>query len=230
MPATAISPPIQLWLDPVDRTAAEQMAMDEALFRITEQEEISFARFYRWHRPAFTFGYFEKASSYAEGAVRRFTGGGLVEHGEDLTFLLTIPRSSKIFPEPAELRYRTIHDAIGRALHIAGLTVSRDSSSPSRATGPCFQNPVSEDLLDPATREKIGGGAQRRTRQGIIHQGSLRIPPPFHSLDSPWTAKFTDLLSGTTVPVFSEMVDRAEHEAVILSRNRYSSAAWNNKR
>ena len=39
----------------------------------------------------------------------------------------------------------------------------------------CFEKPVEWDLL--CQGEKIAGAGQRRTRQGILHQGSVAVKP-----------------------------------------------------
>ena len=77
------------------------MAIDEALL---EAVTIPSIRFYRWNSPALSFGYFGKFSDVAEYAterdlVRRWTGGGIVFHGDDLTYSIVIPASDPIFGE-----------------------------------------------------------------------------------------------------------------------------------
>src|SRR5436189_4258680 len=69
-------------------SAAMNMAIDEALL---EHAKIPLIRFYRWYSPALSFGYFGRFSDVAEHAdvrdlVRRWTGGGIVFHGDDLTY------------------------------------------------------------------------------------------------------------------------------------------------
>src|SRR5262249_46055918 len=70
------------------RSAAMNMAIDEALL---ESATIPTIRFYGWHSPALSFGYFGRFSDVAIYAadrdlVRRWTGGGIVLHGDDLTY------------------------------------------------------------------------------------------------------------------------------------------------
>jgi hypothetical protein len=38
----------------------------------------------------------------------------------------------------------------------------------------CFDEPVATDLL--LGEQKIAGGAQRRRREGFLHQGSIQLP------------------------------------------------------
>src|SRR5690349_19187896 len=73
--------------------AAWNMAMDEAL--LTRQTG-AVLRVYRWKNPSFSFGYFlpwgtaSRASGGSE-LIRRWTGGGMVAHGEDFTWSLILP-------------------------------------------------------------------------------------------------------------------------------------------
>ena len=75
------------------------MAIDEALL---ESATIPTIRFYRWNSPALSFGYFGTFSDVAIYAaerdlVRRWTGGGIVLHGDDLTYSIIIPASDPAF-------------------------------------------------------------------------------------------------------------------------------------
>ena len=74
-------------------SAAMNMAIDEALLETAVGPTI---RFYRWRSPALSFGYFGKFSDVAvytaeRDLVRRWTGGGIVFHGDDLTYSVVIP-------------------------------------------------------------------------------------------------------------------------------------------
>ena len=81
--------------DGCPHSAAMNMAIDEALL---ENATVPSIRFYRWHFPALSFGYFGRLSDVAghvsaRDLVRRWTGGGIVLHGDDLTYSIMIPAS-----------------------------------------------------------------------------------------------------------------------------------------
>ena len=83
------------------RFAALNMAIDEALLEFTTEPII---RFYKWNHPALSFGYFGKFADVAHhkterDLVRRWTGGGIVFHGNDLTYSIVIPGSDEAFSE-----------------------------------------------------------------------------------------------------------------------------------
>jgi lipoate-protein ligase A len=82
-------------------SAAMNMAIDEALLEFVT---IPLIRFYRWQLPALSFGYFGRFTNVASyqcerDLVRRWTGGGIVFHGQDLTYSLVIPASDTAFTE-----------------------------------------------------------------------------------------------------------------------------------
>ena len=90
---------VHAYQDASARSAAMNMAIDEALL---EHATVSSIRFYRWHSPALSFGYFGKFSDVAiyeaeRDLVRRWTGGGIVFHGDDLTYSIVIPLGDPAF-------------------------------------------------------------------------------------------------------------------------------------
>lgn len=236
--AIALPNPVKLskllfWPDPAFRTSAENMALDHALFDRTRETGVAIARFYQWDSPATTVGYFHR---YGEAAslpkteslpTRRYTGGGLVEHGEDATFLLTFPADSAPAALPGPERYRWIHEAIADSLKEEGTQVQLEQYPNPTATGPCFQNTVGWDLVDPETGKKIGGGAQRRSAGHIIHQGSIRLPENLRIVTAGWISSFLQRLAETV----ELLPEPARKDAVEASRKweetQYSSQDWN---
>lgn len=223
-------PVLQSWLDESFRSAAANMALDEALFERARCSGIAMARFYTWDAPAVTAGYFESPAEDPDKevkTVRRLTGGGRVEHGEDLTFLLALPASSAPSRADASTRYRWIHESLAEALGRNGFPLALEESAPSPATGPCFANPVAWDLLDPGSGEKIGGGAQRRSRGAVIHQGSLRLPRELRSPAAEWIPAFLGAIAEDPVPLRESERRRAHLLATQLEKERYATPEWN---
>ncbi len=268
---TVILSDILFWRDTEPRSASFQMALDEALFSWAAGEGVAAARFYRWSAPARTIGYFEATlAPQPAGTVRRFTGGGLVEHHDDLTFALALPPNTAPTSAPAAERYRWIHECLRRALAEAGLAVSLavpelamaiaepadDSVHPGdftrapaeapeidappgnegpsgraepirRIPRPCFANPVPADLVDEISRAKIGGGAQRRSRGAVLHQGSLRLPANLGEIFHPWIESFLDNLAQRPRPLEDAEQSAVSARAEILHSDRYGAEAWN---
>src|SRR5690349_1891712 len=86
--------------------AAENMALDFLLLQRYPGEPVPRFRHYDWRKSAFTFGYAQKIAFVREqlGALagpeeartvdlcRRPTGGGVVDHRDDWTYTVIIPR------------------------------------------------------------------------------------------------------------------------------------------
>ena len=80
-------------------SAAMNMALDEALL---EHATVPSIRFYQWYSPALSFGYFGNFNEVAmyeheRDLVRRWTGGGIVFHGDDLTYAIVVPANDPVF-------------------------------------------------------------------------------------------------------------------------------------
>ena len=225
-------PELYFWRDSDFRSPAANMALDEALFHWSSAEGRAVARFYHWDGPAMTSGYFDRSTGIAESdsstlATRRFTGGGLGEHGEDLTFLLTFPAGSAAARANGMARYRWIHETVADALLAAAYRVTLLSGEANALTGPCFANPVPWDLLDSRTGIKIGGGAQRRSRGAIIHQGSIRLPEALRNPEAPWITNLLEHLADTPLPLDEEVREKARSLSNDLEKTRYGNPLWN---
>src|SRR6478735_3248133 len=98
------------------KPAALNMAVDEALL-ISATAPI--LRFYRWSRPSLSFGYFGRYAEVANQSarrdiVRRWTGGGIVLHGNDLTYSILVPRTHLSFLRSSLEVYGAVHEAMRR--------------------------------------------------------------------------------------------------------------------
>lgn len=195
------------------------MAIDELLL---QQAQLPTLRVYRWMRASLSFGYFGEIAAVEEiGAgrdlVRRWTGGGIVEHGEDLTYTLVVPLDHPLSRIAAPESYRMIHEVIGAMLVAEGASVEAAAKMDSATTsGECFVNPVQYDLL--ASGRKVAGAAQRRTRWGLLHQGSVQ----FAVQDA--AVKLSGRLGArvSLCPLTAELEARARS----LADTKYATSAW----
>ncbi len=165
---------IRLWIDPVPRSGPEAMAVDEWLL---ETVDVPVLRTYRWLGGWVSIGYFGKIAE-ARGLfpgvqiVRRWTGGGTVDHRADWTYTLVVPRSEPLANLRGGDSYGKIHEALGAALRGEGIGARAIDESGVTGASLCFENPVQHDLVG-ADERKIAGAGQRRTRHGLLHQGSV---------------------------------------------------------
>jgi lipoate-protein ligase A len=170
----AIFDQLQVWLDPVTRSGPEAMAVDEWLLQTTEMPVL---RVYRWAGDWGSVGYFGKLVE-AEAAfpgiswVRRWTGGGTVDHRTDWTYSVVAPLGSGIAQLRGAESYRILHAALAEALQAEGVDAHLSSGADQTGATLCFENPVGHDLID-SHKRKLAGAGQRRSRNGLLHQGSV---------------------------------------------------------
>lgn len=222
----------RLWCfqDPVPRTGSLNMAFDELMLEFAAMEHAPVLRTYSWSEPFVSIGYFDRIDAIearfpGRPLVRRWTGGGAVDHRADFTFSLAIPVEHLLARRPGEQRYREIHGAVASALDRCGVP-SRSAGRgivPIRAGGPapCFEAAVCGDLI--SGERKIVGGAQRRTRLGVLHQGSIQLP----GRPLEWSALSHALASAFAPEIIPLPCDSGRMtRAAALAESKYASPAW----
>lgn len=211
-----------------------QMALDEVLLRSVCRPKL---RIYRWEAPCVSFGYFQKAVEVRQShpnipLVRRWTGGGMVLHGNDLTFSLLVPRGHPAaILSPASF-YRELHILIAEGLNTALDTSDPSSLSAIRLAGEgdllsgpsCFIAPAANDLL--MSGRKILGGAQRRSEGALLYQGSIQGIG--HQDEVVLSQNLSRSLSG--VVSLEDLRPSDVLKAVDLTKARYASEAWTQRR
>lgn len=226
----------------VRKSAVANMVDDLLLLESAEREQCLYLRHYAWESRCFTFGYTQSLSWVREQVptenrllLRRPTAGGIVDHFHDFTYSLVVPATHPAFRTRACDLYREVHEAILDALKplncAAGLQPCVDVSAKATAPSVCFREPVVHDLVKLDGGAKIAGAAQKRTRMGLLMQGSIDrmlAPPVENSLF--WTAFVTALANRFTCkgcqaefPEFSATRSRELHEML-------KSEAWQHKR
>ena len=199
--------------------AAMNMAIDEALL---ETASVPLLRFYGWRKPSLSFGYFGLFADVAaeepqRDIVRRWTGGGIVYHGSDVTYSLILPPAEASRFRSSRVVYAEVHGTIRQAL-AARLPVALASSAAPKISDACFANAVESDVI--SNGKKIAGAAQRRTRAGLLHQGSVQCET--------LPISFSDDFARALCPLFerksyeSEVLERAE----ALACEKYATREW----
>jgi lipoate-protein ligase A len=224
--------------------AAENMAADFMLLQRYPNEKAVRYRHYGWRSPAFTFGYSQKISfvrsQLPEGGAldlcRRPTGGGIVDHRDDWTYAVVIPRGHPLEEARAAQSYRAIHEALTLAFVAAGVPAALQATSPEPAggepggpAGVCFERVEIFDIVHAATGAKIAGGAQKRNKRGILFQGSILRPAAggdavdWARLGADLPARLAETLDAHASP--TPWPEFAEGELEGLA-DQYSSPEW----
>lgn len=169
---------LNIWRDDQARRAEENMAIDEYLLK--NETEQPLLRFYSWLHPSASFGYF---NSYKEtenlfknqnlSLVRRWTGGGIVDHRHDLTYSLFLPFLHPLARLRGNTSYEIIHQAVATAYQKCGIQATLTSNDSKNSSPACFEKSVTWDVLN-QKKEKLAGAGQKRTKYGLLHQGSVQ--------------------------------------------------------
>jgi lipoate-protein ligase A len=154
--------------------------------------------------------------------VRRWTGGGVVSHGEDLTYSIMIGSMDAAFALPSKMIYHRVHSAVSQALRKIGIEADIIEKQSAKISEACFANPVASDVI--ANGRKIAGAAHRKSGSGLLHQGSIQSP----NLDERFRKVFAALLSSqiTVAKTEEAVLDAAEE----LAANKYATTAWLHRR
>lgn len=237
-----------------DRTAsaAENMATDLLLLECAAAPGVLWYRHYEWSEPAFSFGVSQSRENVravaGEGPVlvRRATGGGVVSHLNDWTYSLVAPAGHPLAEDKATASYRAVHAAIADALNALGVPAElvpcpREScpaeggapvSGAPRQPGVCFVQPEIYDVVRSDDGRKLAGAAQKRTRAGILFQGSVDKSACEEISD--WAA-FDEALLARLAMIAEAEIEPAEFPVFPEVRWReaveqFGSEAWNGKR
>lgn len=233
--AEAAPEPWEFWQDTAHSPAAN-MAIDEALLLTAPARGRPLLRVYEWDRLAVSIGYVQSRAAAPTGfaVVRRPTGGGVVYHDHDFTYTVAIPAGHWLAGLDRTLSYDWINRAVLAGLErcrmAPSLAVQDMPHGVDRASMVCFQNPTRYDILLDA--RKVAGSAQRRTKSGILHQGSIHfgapLPMPRLAMTTAIRAGFGEILNVD----FTAFVPDATlwETAAALERERYATDAWNARR
>ncbi|MEM9237053.1 MAG: hypothetical protein AAGB14_09755, partial [Verrucomicrobiota bacterium] len=199
------------------------MAVDEWLLRHVETPVL---RVYGWEPGWGSYGYFvpdEEAAAVMPGLqrVRRWTGGGIVDHRNDWTYTLVVPRADPLAELKGGESYRLIHEALVAALREEGVDCRLSGERTVARGGECFGLAVEHDVID-ADGKKLAGAGQRRTAGGLLHQGSVA------GCQSPSLGpRLADLLSESCQEVTLEIPNTTIAASI---GSRYGRSEWQLRR
>lgn len=218
---------LQLWVDPVLRPGPEAMAVDEWLL---ETAEAPVLRVYGWAGAWASVGYFgqiDGARRMFPGAdlVRRWTGGGMVDHRADWTYTVVAPRDEPLANWRGAESYRRIHAALAETLAEEGVSARLSAGDEETGAALCFENPVGHDLLGSDGR-KLAGAGQRRSRRGLLHQGSVAA----NCRDSTASEKRAENLAESMAVAWKRVIIQPDLADLAQRLARYASPEWGGRR
>lgn len=227
------------------RSGAANMAFDALLLETIPRRAAAF-RAYGWTGPVATFGFaqeYDKVRRCFPDDVtlcRRPTGGGIVDHRHDWTYCLALGAELAAARQPAPAFYCFLHETVGACLRHLGAEVSlahcpEDTPSTRHPDDPsqCFAAPAPSDLIRRDGR-KVAGAALRRTRRGLLAQGSVDrtgLPPGFDftGLENACAHAFSAAFGlEPSLPGAGEnLIDPVRLQA---EADRFASPEWNRRR
>ena len=211
---------------------AFNMALDERLLESASDLGRPVLRFYGWTQPAVSFGYFQRIAdieraTHLRPLVRRPTGGGLVPHDSDWTYSVTIPPCHSWYALRASDSYERMHRWIQSAFMALGVSAELAICCREEIPGQCFAGYEKFDVL--SAGRKIAGAAQRRTKAGLLIQGSVQ-PTFLNVARAQWQkAMVTNSGCGGRFERFEpsrDLLQRAEQ----LASEKYSRDDFNRRR
>ena len=164
---------------------ADQVMAKDAL--LLQELHAPVLHLYEMEGRSATYGHFTDPKSLINLAAceeekivlaKRPTGGGIIFHFLDLAFSYLVPRGHPHYSENTLENYRTVNTLVQEALkellpHASFSFIPPEQKTPSTF---CMAHPTPYDLL--ANGKKIAGAAQRKTRLGFLHQGTISILAP----------------------------------------------------
>lgn len=218
-----------LWLESPPATNARNMAIDEWALGYAERLGAPVFRSYRSSEGGATFGYFQELSSVESMSalrplIRRTTGGGLVPHESDWTYSVAIPTEHPWFHCRASESYERLHKALSGSLVDCGVAAELAPRTVSDGPGQCFVGAEANDVL--VGGRKVAGAAQRRTKAGLMIQGSVQ-PVPDGLERAIWFRCFVERLSqGEGVLGPQALPVEASEACAALERDKYANLAF----
>ena len=174
-------------LDTGPAPAATNMELDAQL--LAELGEVPVLHLYDWVGLAATYGHFIDPKRHLKGdlidAARRSTGGGIVFHIWDLAFSLLMPGGHALCSSTTLDNYlfvnRIVLSAVEELFDLQGSLTPNDTvpQGPNCASF-CMARPTIYDAVHNGL--KVAGAAQRRTRRGYLHQGTISLALPDQKL------------------------------------------------
>lgn len=173
------------------KNAEENMNLDAALLENLKKNDDPILHLYDWSKKSATYGYFintkdflnlEVAKELDLDLARRPTGGGIVFHTNDLAFSVLVPADHPGYSENTLENYQFVNNKVIEAIQLlleeSKLSLLPQDPQPldTACKNFCMAKPTIYDVMFGG--KKVAGAAQRRRKQGFLHQGTISIAFP----------------------------------------------------
>jgi lipoate-protein ligase A len=170
-------------------SAKDNMLIDKELFEGFKLDALPIFRVYEWET-SFTYGVSQKVENlqksedlkkYDKNHAQRMTGGGILFHGNDISYSLVIP-TSYVKGLSVKESYELICSFLMEFYSSLGLTpiYAKDAEVNLSKSEYCQEGYEPYDIL--INGKKIGGNAQRRSKETIFQHGSISIDNSAYSM------------------------------------------------
>lgn len=213
-------------LDTGVSSAEENMRIDARMLAELDGRDSPILRLYDWAGKCGTFGVLtkpedyldlEKASSLGVRLAKRPTGGGIVFHMWDLAFSVLVPAKSKYFSKNTDVNYAFVNNLVLETIQVfakenlaASILPEEEEALDAACKRFCMAQPTKYDVV--WQNRKIAGAAQRQTKAGFLHQGTISLKiPDFHLLEKILLPK-SSVLEAMKKHTFSLLGEMANEE------------------
>lgn len=179
-------------IDGNPKGAQENMDQDSELLEGLTDKSSPMLHFYKWKRPSITYGYFikphtlidlDKIKKFNIDIGKRPTGGGMVFHMWDMAFSFLMPSNNINFSlNPLEnyqfvngIVFKSILDFLKEEDEAVSL-MEKEANKDNAAEKFCMGHPTKYDVL--INNKKVVGAAERRKKNGYLHQGTISLSMP----------------------------------------------------
>lgn len=208
------------------------MAKDAELLQALQTQQQPVLHFYEWEGKCLTYGHFTNPFDYLEEEyiqkeqlrmARRPTGGGIIFHLTDLAFSILVPAVHPRFSINSLENYAFINSMTAEAIsaftrqNLKPQLCKLENCTTRDIPSFCMAKPTCYDLM--VGGKKVGGAAQRRTKWGYLHQGSISLClPPLSILEKVVKEKLLfEAMQKYTYCLFSQ-----ELNVIDLQEGRYA--------
>ena len=169
--------------------AEENMSIDTDLLKNLDPRGEPILHLYEWEGDSATYGHFinpanflnlEEAQNHNLTLAKRPTGGGIVFHICDFAFSILVPSGCSSFSINTMDNYAYVNNLVIRAIKknqgegcYPQLLPLEPQPLDEQSRHFCMAKPTRYDVM--LEGKKIGGAAQRRTKKGFLHQGTISL-------------------------------------------------------